>query len=259
MAGFLHLQLTFEQTCRKATEHIMDLLLTWKNLYTLRYVPGTMIQVLFSAATIHLILCIHAASGGQRMAEKTLTTHLAQGELCICYLEEVGRYNMCAGNAAGVLKKLLIRHLRPMVLSRATPERILPKDSMLLEASDASVENEPSTVEEAPPDDAALPTSTPPISSLTDTQADTLTFSMYGPPYENGVQEPGALNDFNMDFFSAPEVSGFLAMLGGEPIAGIPFTPSYGVDTAPSSSAEFTSENTLDTDYSLFLNEEFPA
>jgi hypothetical protein len=91
----------------------MKLLATWRSLYTLRYVPITLIQVVFSAGTVFLLAASRAMSGS-RLATQALTDSLSQAELCIQYLSESGQSWDCAKQIGGILGMLLER-LKPRI------------------------------------------------------------------------------------------------------------------------------------------------
>jgi hypothetical protein len=92
--------------CTRATDNIMELLLTWRSLYTLRYIPITLVQVVFSAGTIFVLSAAHAISGS-RLARVTLDRSISLAELCIQYLSETGKSWACANHAMEILKDLL--------------------------------------------------------------------------------------------------------------------------------------------------------
>jgi hypothetical protein len=103
----------------------MELIATWRTLYTLRYVPVTFVQVVFSAGTIFLLSALQATSG-VRFARVSLQNSLSQAELCIQYLQEVGRSYQCAKNVAGILANLLQEQLKPKLAMRSqAPSRPL--------------------------------------------------------------------------------------------------------------------------------------
>lgn len=92
--------------CNRAAENIMELLATYRSSFTLRLVPVTLCQVLFSAGTVFLLSAVQA-SAGVRLASKTLNHSRSQAELCIKYLSEIGRSWNCANNIGGILGNLL--------------------------------------------------------------------------------------------------------------------------------------------------------
>ncbi|THV02241.1 hypothetical protein K435DRAFT_749764 [Dendrothele bispora CBS 962.96] len=100
--------------CRIAAENIMDLTNTWRSSYTLRYIPITIIQTVFAAGTIFILLAIHATSG-LRVAKESLRNNLSQADLCVQYLNEMGQSWKCASDIADILKELLQQQLQPVL------------------------------------------------------------------------------------------------------------------------------------------------
>jgi hypothetical protein len=96
----------------------MDLLATWRNLYTLRYIPIRFTHIVFSAGTIFLLSALQAASGVP-FAQVSLEKSLSQAELCVQYLLEVGRSYQCAKSVAGILASLLQEQLKPKLAIRS--------------------------------------------------------------------------------------------------------------------------------------------
>jgi hypothetical protein len=84
----------------------MELLGAWKSSYSLRYVPVTLVGVVFSAGTIFFLSAIQASSG-TRLAKVPFSHSLAQAELCIKYLQESGQSFQCANDIADILENLL--------------------------------------------------------------------------------------------------------------------------------------------------------
>ncbi|KAJ7151912.1 hypothetical protein C8R43DRAFT_846056, partial [Mycena crocata] len=103
--------------CKRATENIMELLQTYRALYTLRFASVSMAQVVFSAGTIFLLLAAQATSG-TRVAQESLKTALAGVELCIQYLFEIGKSFKCAMNIGGILRNLLQEKFKPVLDAR---------------------------------------------------------------------------------------------------------------------------------------------
>ena len=94
------------QSCQTAALNIMELVAAWKSLYTVRYVPVTFIQAVFSAGTVWLLAAVTA--GRSAHPDISLLSHsLTQAELCVDYLLETGRSFQCANHIAGILKNLL--------------------------------------------------------------------------------------------------------------------------------------------------------
>jgi hypothetical protein len=103
----------------------MDLLATWRNLYTLRYIPVMFTHIVFSAGTIFLLSALQATSG-VRFAQASLEKSLSQAELCVQYLQEVGRSYQSAKSVAGILASLLQEQLKPRLAIRSqNPSRPL--------------------------------------------------------------------------------------------------------------------------------------
>lgn len=81
----------------------MELLHTWRFLYTLRYVPITWNQIVYSAGTIFLLSASQCAS-------ETHPSHIysiSQAELCVQYLSEAGKSWHGARQVKDILEKLL--------------------------------------------------------------------------------------------------------------------------------------------------------
>ncbi|KAF8152932.1 hypothetical protein B0H34DRAFT_677166 [Crassisporium funariophilum] len=106
--------------CRRAAENIMELLNTWRSLYTLRYCPITLIQTVFSAGTVYLLTATQASSG-IRVAQKELRHSLDQEKLVLQYLQEIGKSWQCAGNISGILKNLMHEQLKPLLDRKTIP------------------------------------------------------------------------------------------------------------------------------------------
>ncbi|KAF5384224.1 hypothetical protein D9615_003446 [Tricholomella constricta] len=107
--------------CKRAAENIVELLGTWRSLYTLRYAPITLVQTAFSAGTIYLLGAVQAATG-LRVAQETLKHCLAQAQLCVQYLREIGKSWQCATNIGEILRRLLQEQLKPLLDRRAIRE-----------------------------------------------------------------------------------------------------------------------------------------
>ncbi|KIY43005.1 hypothetical protein FISHEDRAFT_26732, partial [Fistulina hepatica ATCC 64428] len=103
--------------CRHASENIMELASAWRNMYTLRYVPVTFIQVVFAAGTVFLLLAVHSATG-IRVAEVLLTQSLNNFDQCIKMLVDAGQSWPCALNISDILENLLHSHLIPFLARR---------------------------------------------------------------------------------------------------------------------------------------------
>jgi hypothetical protein len=105
----------------------MELLGTWRSLYTLRYGPLIMGQLLSSAGSIFFHSALLAASGA-RVGDVSLRHSLSQMSLCLQYLQEVGRSYQCARTVASILHSLLQKRLNPILVTRSQePGPILPQ------------------------------------------------------------------------------------------------------------------------------------
>lgn len=107
-----------KKLCKRAAENILGILQTWRSLYTLRYVPVTLFQAVFSAGTVFLLL------GG---------TSLVKVELCIQYLNEIGKSWKCATNIGAILQQLLEDQEGRKGKGKAVAEEEVPPHSLLLE------------------------------------------------------------------------------------------------------------------------------
>ncbi|KAA1477277.1 hypothetical protein DENSPDRAFT_808440 [Dentipellis sp. KUC8613] len=92
--------------CDKAAHDIMDLATKWRDLYTLRYVPITFIQVVSAAGTIFVLSAVQAVSGA-RLARTAHQNSYANAEKTIRYLHEVGQSFQSARNIGDILDNLL--------------------------------------------------------------------------------------------------------------------------------------------------------
>jgi hypothetical protein len=100
----------------------MELIDTYRKLYSLRFVPVTFIQVIFSAGTVSLLSAVHATSG-LRLAPRSLSDSLSQAELCIQYLGETGQSWNCANHIGEILGNLLREQLQPRLEMRSLEPR----------------------------------------------------------------------------------------------------------------------------------------
>jgi hypothetical protein len=98
----------------------MELLMTWRTLYTLRYCPVTLIQTVFSAGTVYLLTGMQASTG-IRVAQKELGHSIRQQELVLEYLNEIGKSWQCATNIAGIMNNLMNEQLKPLLERRSIP------------------------------------------------------------------------------------------------------------------------------------------
>ncbi|KAJ7291332.1 hypothetical protein C8J57DRAFT_214498 [Mycena rebaudengoi] len=103
--------------CKRAADNVMELLDTWSSLYTLRYTPVTLQQVIFSAGTVFLLLSLQATSS-LRIAHGLLKTSLSQAELCVHCLSEMGQSWRVAARTCDILRCLLDHKLKPILARR---------------------------------------------------------------------------------------------------------------------------------------------
>lgn len=108
--------------CNRAAENIMELIDTYRKLYSLRFVPVTFVQIIFSAGTVSLLSAVHATSG-LRLAPRSLADSLSQAELCIQYLGETGQSWNCSNNIGEILGNLLREQLQPRLEMRSLEPR----------------------------------------------------------------------------------------------------------------------------------------
>ncbi|KAK0469221.1 uncharacterized protein EV420DRAFT_15384 [Desarmillaria tabescens] len=127
--------------CKRASENIMELLLVWRPLYTLRYVPMTLVQVLFSAGTIYLLLA-GKASSGLRVAKKDLERFISQANLCVDYLNEIGKSWNFAMRISGILSNLLHRQLDPLLEKRSAKQARQEETEIAIEADNGTTQCE---------------------------------------------------------------------------------------------------------------------
>ncbi|KAJ6625099.1 hypothetical protein B0H10DRAFT_654938 [Mycena sp. CBHHK59/15] len=110
--------------CKRGAENILELLQTWCTLYTLRYTPVTMLQVVFSCGTVFLLLSLQATSSF-RIAHGQLEASLSQAELCIQHLLEIGQSWRAALRTGEILRGLLYDKLKPILARRFAHEALL--------------------------------------------------------------------------------------------------------------------------------------
>ncbi|KAF9026866.1 hypothetical protein BDZ89DRAFT_832235 [Hymenopellis radicata] len=142
--------------CKRACDNIMELVATWRSLYTLRYCPVTMMQTIFSAGTVFLLLA-NKASSGLRVAKKDLETFSAQAKLCIQYLNEIGKSWNSSTNIAEILTKLSRKQLEPLTEKR-TARRCSKGNQRRMESEEgAETIDSSESVEETPPGPVYIP------------------------------------------------------------------------------------------------------
>ncbi|KAF7293010.1 Zn(2)-C6 fungal-type domain-containing protein [Mycena indigotica] len=103
--------------CKRAAENILDLTEVWSNLYTLRYTNVTMLQVLYGAGTIFVLLALQATASA-RIAHTQLQTALTQAEQCIFYLRDMGQTWATALQTGDALGKILHDKAYPIISRR---------------------------------------------------------------------------------------------------------------------------------------------
>ncbi|EMD40262.1 hypothetical protein CERSUDRAFT_110868 [Gelatoporia subvermispora B] len=114
----------------RAAENIMILLGIWQEKYSLRYVPVTLIQIIFCAGTSFVLSAVHATSG-PRLGRVALSTALSHAEQCIHYLNQCGRSWECGNIVGEILSNVLHAQLKPRLLLRAVdPTSALPMASI---------------------------------------------------------------------------------------------------------------------------------
>lgn len=95
----------------------MNILGIWDEKFSLRYVPITLVQVVFCAGTVFVLSAVQATSG-PRLGRVTLSTALSQVDQCIRYLSIVGKSWECANRVADILSGVLHDQLKPRLLMR---------------------------------------------------------------------------------------------------------------------------------------------
>lgn len=256
-----------KQLCKRAAENIVELLGTWRSLYSLRYSPITLVQTAFSAGTIYLLVAVQAATG-LRVANESLKHSLSQAHLCVQYLLEIGKSWQCATNIADILKNLLQEQLKPLLDRRAIQQIHIAGKEVYAPPAKQSVS--PRSSSRPAPPRKRQPSSTrtsrtrpsPPVESPTSTHSDlsqnqqmlisppsmihpispaastSSTFAFHDTWNLGGsssssipLTHGNSPESYNMPYFqSNPGMdpsSGFLAMLGGEPLSNAPFLPTF--------------------------------
>ncbi|KAK6974960.1 Zn(2)-C6 fungal-type domain-containing protein [Favolaschia claudopus] len=130
--------------CTHAAENILELLETWESLYTLRLVPMTIIQIVFSAGTVFLLRALQATSG-RRVAHGALNTALAQTEKCVGYLRAIGATWTGAARNGNILQALLDDRLRPIIARRLASREaeVDPSDALSSSSSGPTGDSHP--------------------------------------------------------------------------------------------------------------------
>jgi len=228
--------------CNRAADNIMEFLSVWRSLYSLRYVPVTLVQVVFSAGTVFLLSALQATSG-VRFARVSLHKSLSQAELCIQYLQEVGRSYQCAKNVAGILANLLQQQLKPKLAMRSqvpsrppTPMNFRPNLQMTSMSSGSQSSSSPTNVVQPLHSNESSP-----VESHHREQPSNVIYQIYvqggthmqtdhnmgwaptaySAPADNSSNAPGP-HFQNTGIGSAPLG---LGMMGGDPLSNRPFMP----------------------------------
>ncbi|OCH90022.1 hypothetical protein OBBRIDRAFT_633141 [Obba rivulosa] len=228
----------------RAAENIMVLLGIWQEKYTLRYVPVTLIQIIFCAGTSFVLSAVHATSG-PRLGRVALSTALSHAEQCIHYLNQCGRSWECANIVGDILSNVLHAQLKPRLLLRAVdPTSALPiaaidcsrgyehdqRGSQPSSASPASASTgdahiTPSSAGEWYAGAPAQQEWGPPLATLPDPPASAPAGQTLfcGAPYDTLLRDIDMdLNFTNMD----------LGIVGGQPLSNQPYM-AFGLPLAP--------------------------
>ncbi|KAJ7636825.1 hypothetical protein FB45DRAFT_1056102 [Roridomyces roridus] len=104
--------------CKNAAKSILDLVSTWSSLYTLRYTPPTLVQPVFDAGTIFLLLSLQAATRPARVAMDALQKAIERAETCVRLLREMGGTWASARQAGDALCGLMTEGVGPIVTKR---------------------------------------------------------------------------------------------------------------------------------------------
>ncbi|KAI0638671.1 hypothetical protein C8Q77DRAFT_1092212 [Trametes polyzona] len=116
--------------CNRAGDNIMLLLGIWNEKYSVRYLPITLMQVIFCAGTSFILSAVQATSG-PRLGRVALTSALTQAEQCIRYLLICGKSFDCANHVASILSTVLQEQLKPRLLLRTLePKDLLPPNPL---------------------------------------------------------------------------------------------------------------------------------
>ncbi|TFY67876.1 hypothetical protein EVG20_g3777 [Dentipellis fragilis] len=92
--------------CDKATHDIMDLATKWRELYSLRYVPITFIQVVSAAGTIFIQSAVQSISSVP-LASTAYQNSYGNAEKTVQYLHEIGQSFQSAHNIGNILDNRL--------------------------------------------------------------------------------------------------------------------------------------------------------
>ena len=114
----------------------MKLADTWRNSYTLRYVPITFIQVVSAACTIFILSAVHATSG-QRLAKVQLEQAKTDTKLAVQYLNEIGESFAGARTIAHILGSVFEEKVNSRLARHAKAPRSVsePRSSEAVDAN----------------------------------------------------------------------------------------------------------------------------
>ncbi|KAF8624671.1 hypothetical protein AX17_007002 [Amanita inopinata Kibby_2008] len=210
--------------CDRAARNIMQLCETWRKLYTLRYCPITLVQILFSAGTVFLLKAVQAVSAGTRVAVDQLQRAYAEARTCVQYLYEIGVSWGCASKIGGILKDLVDLRLVPMVEKRGVSHVLQVNISELPGQQPAEFNDEVPENDDQPDlemDQAEDLFSnygnndSPPISSSGDASSEL----DVGSPAFGNLESEETIASLSMEW------SGIIAMLSGSTLPDAPFMP----------------------------------
>ncbi|KDQ56260.1 hypothetical protein JAAARDRAFT_36436 [Jaapia argillacea MUCL 33604] len=100
--------------CNSAANKILKLLDIWSSLYTLRFAPITLIQVVYSAGTVFVLSAVEAAS--RRRAKVAFNEATEKAKQCITYLHETGQSWECGNQVGRILADLLEKQVQARVV-----------------------------------------------------------------------------------------------------------------------------------------------
>ncbi|KAJ7731550.1 hypothetical protein DFH07DRAFT_755597 [Mycena maculata] len=196
--------------CKRAAENSMELLQTWRSLYTLRCAPVALMPVVFSAGTIFLLLAAQATTR-IRVAQGSLRSAVAQVELCIEYLLEIGKSWQCATTTGEILRNLLQRQLKPILQSRVFKHRSalpLSLPTSNLSGVESGKGADPPSVTGSSDPATLLPNAWPPSGGIGNIPADIMSA---------GLSTNAPVVSPNAHLFVGSEMSSVLAMLPEAP------------------------------------------
>lgn len=227
----------------------MELLSTYRSLYSLRYIPVTLVQITFSAGTIFILEAVQALTKTSRVAKGLLEQAMLNINVCISYLAEMGKSWKCAATIGGILKDLAQAELKPLMERRSLPDYLItgnlnPSPHIFRRGRahrDAINMRMPSSVPQpalpfAPSERWATPSNVP--HRMVD--ASPITHGMRSSAMEQGMEQvaisspatAGYLsqaewNRFGIPAFGVDWFKGVLAMQVGESMSDAPFISNF--------------------------------